>query len=110
MGKRVRFEINIKTLARVWSRCNLLGEVELISPKDIKSMPITFVIAPIVLAFLVSMVFISYNDAIAEKEYITNLSCPELRQYSEDQIVESKKYFGNEAFLNYAEELYSIKC
>lgn len=73
-------------------------------------MPTTFIIAPIVLVFLVSMVFISYNHAIAEKEYITTLSCSELRQYTDDQVVESKKYFGNEAFLDYAEELYSIKC
>ena len=44
------------------------------------------------------------------KEYIVGLSCPELKQYADEQIIESKKYFGNEAFLVYAEERYSIYC
>lgn len=45
-----------------------------------------------------------------EKEYIVGLSCPELKEYAYEQIIESKKYFGNEAFLIYAEERYSNQC
>ena len=82
----------------------------MISFKDLKTMPITFFVAPIVLIALVSIVFITYNDAIAEKEYIVGLSCMELKQYAQEQLIESKKYFGNEAYLSYAQELYYKHC
>ena len=73
-------------------------------------MPVTFIIAPIVIATLMGLLFLYYNDMVEEKEYIVGLSCPELKQYADKQIIESKKYFGNEAFLVYAEERYSIYC
>ena len=73
-------------------------------------MPITFIFAPIVIATLLGLLFLYYNDMLEEKEYIVGLSCPELKQYADNQIIESKKYFGNEAFLVYAEERYSIFC
>ena len=82
----------------------------MISKKDIRSMPITFIIAPLVLGSLVFVVFITYNEVIAEKEYIVSLSCMELQKYSENQIIESKKYFGHDTYLNYAEELYHKHC
>ena len=73
-------------------------------------MPITFIVSPIVFTTLLALLFFYYGDMVEEKEYIVSLSCPELKQYAEEQVIESKKYFGNEAFLVYAEERYSIYC
>jgi hypothetical protein len=73
-------------------------------------MPVTFIIAPIFLAFLIVVVTISSGELIEEKAFISGLSCSELKQYAQDQVVESKYYFGNEAYLIYAEELYSGTC
>ncbi|NIM25242.1 MAG: hypothetical protein GTN35_01905 [Nitrososphaeria archaeon] len=86
------------------------GDFALISKHDIKSMPITFIVSPIVFASLLGLLFLYYGDMMEEKEYIVGLSCPELKQYADEQIIESKKYFGNEAFLIYAEERYSNHC
>ena len=73
-------------------------------------MPITFIIAPIVLVSLTFVVVITYNDMIEEKEYIVGLSCPELKEYTQSQIIESKLYYGHEVYLSYAEELYYGSC
>ena len=32
---------------------------------------------------------------LEEKAFIAGLSCPELEEYAHNQVVESKKYFGN---------------
>ena len=73
-------------------------------------MPVTFIIAPVVLISLVYIVFITSNDMIEEKEFIVSLSCPELREYTQSQIIDSKLYFGHEVFLSYAEERYDTSC
>ena len=73
-------------------------------------MPVTFIIAPILLVSLTFVVVFAYGDMIEEKEFIVSLSCPELKEYTENQITESKLYFGNEAYLSYAEELYYGYC
>lgn len=73
-------------------------------------MPITFIIAPIVFGSLMFVLFVSYTDIIEEKEYIVGLTCPELKAYADEQLVESKKYFGHEAYLSFAEERYSHFC
>jgi hypothetical protein len=86
------------------------GDGIMISKKDIHSMPITFIVAPLVLGSLIFVVFFTYNEVIAEKEYIVTLSCMELEQYAEEQVIESKKYFGHGAYLSYAEELYQRLC
>ena len=82
----------------------------MITKKDIKIMPFTFIAAPILLVSLTFVVVLTYNDMIEEKEFITSLSCPELKQYTQSQIIESKLYFGNEVYLSYAEELYYDYC
>ena len=50
------------------------------------------------------------GDLIEEKEFIVSLSCSELKEYTQIQIIESKLYFGNEVYLSYAEELYYGSC
>ena len=82
----------------------------MITKKDIKIMPFTFIAAPILLVSLTFVVVLTYNDMIEEKEFITSLSCPELKQYTQSQIIESKLYFGNEVYLSYAEELFYDYC
>jgi len=56
------------------------------------------------------VVVTTYSDMIEEKELITSLSCPELKTYTQNQIIESKLYFGHDVFLIYAEELYYGYC
>ena len=73
-------------------------------------MPVTFIIAPILLVSLTFVVVTAYADLIEEKEYIVSLSCLELKEYTQSQIIESKLYFGNEVYLSYAEELYYDSC
>ena len=73
-------------------------------------MPVTFIIAPILLVSLTFVVVTAYADMIEEKELIVSLSCPELKEYTQNQIIESKLYFGNEVYLSYAEELYYDSC
>ncbi len=82
----------------------------MIHKKDIKLMPFTFIIAPILLVSLTIVVVTTYSDMIEEKELITGLSCPELKTYTQNQIIESKLYFGHDVFLIYAEELYYGYC
>ena len=82
----------------------------MIGKKDIKLMPFTFIIAPILLVSLTFVVVITYNDMIEEKEFIVSLSCPELKDYTQNQIIESKLYYGHDVFLSYAEELYYDSC
>jgi hypothetical protein len=82
----------------------------MISIKDIRHMPFTFIIAPILLVSLTFVVVITYNDMIEEKEFIVSLSCPELKEYTQNQIIESKLYYGHDVFLIYAEELYYGYC
>jgi len=82
----------------------------MISKKDIRHMPFTFIIAPILLVSLTFVVVITYNDMIEEKEFIVSLSCPELKEYTQNQIIESKLYYGHDVFLIYAEELYYGYC
>ena len=82
----------------------------MIGKKDIKIMPVTFIIAPILLVSLTFVVVTAYADLIEEKEYIVSLSCLELKEYTQSQIIESKLYFGNEVYLSYAEELYYDSC
>ena len=82
----------------------------MITKKDIWLMPATFIIAPIFLIFLVFVASTTYAEMIEEKVFIAGLSCPELEDYAHNQVVESKKYFGNEAYLIYAEERYSGLC
>ena len=82
----------------------------MISKKDIRLMPFTFIIAPILLVSLTFVVVITYNDMIEEKELIVGLSCPELKEYTQNQIIESKLYYGHEVYLSYAEELYYDSC
>jgi len=48
--------------------------------------------------------------SIEEKEFILSLSCPELREYTESQIIDSKLYFGHDVYLSYAEERYYDSC
>lgn len=73
-------------------------------------MPFTFIIAPILLIVLTIVVVNAYNDVLEEKAYITGLSCPELIEYTDKQIIESKLYFGSENYLSYAEERLHILC
>ena len=73
-------------------------------------MPFTFIIAPILLISLTFVILITYDELIEEKELIVSLSCPELKEYTQNQIVESKLYFGHDVFLSYAEELYYGAC
>jgi len=82
----------------------------MISKMDIKYMPFTFIFGPIFLAFLLVVVVLTYQDFIEEKEFISGLSCPELQKYAQNQVIESKLYFGNEAYLIFAEERYSNTC
>jgi len=82
----------------------------MITKKDIWFMPVTFIIAPIVLIFLIFVVSSTYAEMIEEKVLITGLSCPELEEYAQKQVVESKKYYGHEVYLIYAEERYSGGC
>lgn len=83
---------------------------KLISKNDIKLMPFTFIVAPILLISLTFVVVTAYNDMIDEKAFIANLSCPELEDYTEKQIIESKLYFGSENYLIYAEERLHSLC
>jgi len=73
-------------------------------------MPFTFIIAPIVLISLTIVVVTAYAEIIEEKELIVSLSCPELKEYTQNQIIESKLYFGHDVFLSYAEERYYDSC
>jgi len=82
----------------------------MISKKDIKLMPFTFIIAPVLLLSLTFVVFTAYNDMIEEKAFIASLSCPELQDYTEKQTIESKLYFGSENYLIYAEERLHTLC
>ncbi len=82
----------------------------MISKKDIRLMPFTFIIAPILLVSLTFVVMINYDEIIEEKELIVTLSCPELKEYTQIQLTESKLYFGHDVFLSYAEELYYDSC
>ena len=82
----------------------------MISKKDIRQMPFTFIIAPILLVSLTFVVTITYGEMIEEKEFIVNLSCPELKDYTQSQIIESKLYFGHDVYLSYAEERYYGSC
>ena len=82
----------------------------MIGKKDIKLMPFTFIIAPILLMSLTFVVFITYNDMIDEKEFIVSLSCIELKEYTQSQIIESKLYFGHDVYLSYAEERFYDSC
>ena len=82
----------------------------MICKKDIRHMPFTFIIAPILLVSLTFVVVITYSDLIEEKEYIVGLSCPELKEYTQSQIIESKLYFGHDVYLSYAEELFYDSC
>jgi len=82
----------------------------MISKKDFKLMPFTFIVAPILLISLTFVVVTAYYDVIAEKEFIASLSCPELMIYTDKQIIESKLYFGNENYLIYAEERLDKLC
>ena len=82
----------------------------MISKKDIRIMPFTFIIAPILLVSLTFVVVITYSDMIEEKELIVGLSCPELKEYTQNQIIEPKLYYGHEVYLSYAEELYYDSC
>lgn len=82
----------------------------MISKNDIRLMPFTFIIAPIVLISLTIVVMIAYAEIIEEKELIVSLSCSELKEYTQNQMIESKLYFGHDAFLSYAEERYYNSC
>jgi len=82
----------------------------MISKKDIKIMPFTFIIAPILLVSLTLIVFDAYTDIIQEKEFIASLSCQELKVYTDKQTIDSKLYFGNENYLIYAEERLNTLC
>lgn len=82
----------------------------MITKKDIWLMPVTFIIGPAFLIFLVFVAANTYGEMLEEKALIAGLSCPELEEYAQNQIIESKKYFGNEAYLIYAEERYSGLC
>ncbi len=73
-------------------------------------MPVTFFIAPVVLISLIYVILLTSNEMIEEKEFIFSLSCPELREYTESQIIESKLYFGHDVYLSYAEERYYESC
>jgi hypothetical protein len=82
----------------------------MITKKDIWLMPVTFIITPIFLIFLVFVVSSTYVEMIEEKIFIAGLSCSELEEYAQKQVVESKKYYGHEVYLIYAEERYSGAC
>jgi hypothetical protein len=82
----------------------------MISKKDIRLMPFTFIIAPILLASLTFVVVVTYDEMIEEKEFIVSLSCPELKDYTQSQIIKSKLYFGHDVYLSYAEERYYGSC
>ena len=82
----------------------------MISKKDILHMPFTFIAAPIVLISLTIIIVYTYDEMIQEKEFITGLSCPELKEYTQNQIIESKLYFGHEVYLSYAEDRYFTNC
>ena len=82
----------------------------MIDKKDLRQMPFTFIIAPILLVALTSVVAITYGEMIEEKELIVTLSCPDLKEYTENQFIESKLYFGHDVYLNYAKELYHDFC
>ena len=82
----------------------------MITKKDIRLMPFTFIAAPIVLISLTIVVVMTYDEMIEEKEFILGLSCPELKAYTHKQMVESKLYFGHEVYLSYAEERYYSHC
>ena len=82
----------------------------MISKKDIKNMPFTFLIAPVLLIVLSVVVVNAYHDVLEEKAYIASLSCPELIDYTDKQVIESKLYFGSENYLIYAEERLHSLC
>jgi len=82
----------------------------MISKTDIRLMPFTFIIAPILLVSLTFVVMINYDEIIEEKKLIVTLSCPELKEYTQNQLIESKLYFGHDVFLSYAEEMYYDSC
>ena len=82
----------------------------MIGKKDIRLMPVTFIVAPILLVSLTFVVVTAYGDMIEEKEFIVSLSCPKLKEYTQNQIIDSNLYFGNQVYLSYAEELYYDYC
>ena len=82
----------------------------MISKKDIRQMPFTFIIAPILLVSLTFVVTITYGEMIEEKELIVAFSCSELKEYTDFQLIESKLYFGHDVYLNYAQERYQNYC
>ena len=82
----------------------------MIRKKDLRNMPFTFIIAPIVLVSLIFVVVITSNEMIEEKEFIVGLSCSELKEYTQSQIIDSKLYFGHQVYLSYAEERYDNSC
>jgi len=82
----------------------------MIGKKDLRQMPFTFIIAPILLVALTSVVAVTYGEMIEEKELIVTLSCSELKEYIQNQLIESKLYFGHDVYLSYAEELYRDYC
>lgn len=82
----------------------------MISKKDIRLMPFTFIITPILLVSLTFVVMITYDEIIEEKELIVTLSCLELKEYTQNQLIESKLYFGHDVYLSYAEEMYYDYC
>ena len=82
----------------------------MIDKKDLRQMPFTFIIAPILLVALTTVVAITYGEMIEEKELIVTLSCSELKEYTQNQLIESKLYFGHDVYLSYSEELYRDLC
>ena len=73
-------------------------------------MPFSFIVSPVLLVSLTFVLVTAYGDIIEEKELIVNLSCPDLKEYKENQIFNSKLYFGSEIYLSYAEERYYNYC
>ena len=102
--------IVISNLGNTFNKIKKIGGYKLIRKKDVRHMPFTFIIAPIVLVSLIFVVVITSNEMIEEKEFIVSLSCPELKEYTQNQIIDSKLYFGHEVYLSYAEERYDSSC
>ena len=86
------------------------GANTLISKNDIKLMPVTFIIAPILLIALTVIMVNASSDIVHEKSFIASLSCPELIAYIDSQTIESKLYFGSENYMIFAEERLSNFC
>ena len=86
------------------------GANTLISKNDIKLMPVTFIIAPILLIALTVIMVNASSDIVHEKSFIASLSCPELIAYIDSQTIESKLYFGSENYMIFAEERLNNFC